>query len=348
MLAPVLAACAGGGYGATVKRAAFTSKDFGVAVSPRVTRDPNPPRGGGRHVVGKPYTVRGKTYTPDPSPEGYTASGTASWYGADFHGRRTANGEIFSANAITAAHPTLPLPSYVRVTNTDNGRSLVVRVNDRGPYMHGRIIDLSYRAASILDYVNRGMSHVHVQYLGPAPLEGDDTRMLLASVNQPLPIERQTTRLAMVDPQPTRHAQSSNAVIEEGRSRGDYSSQDLARDFFSLFGYADPGAAEGVVTSAHAAAIAMASRDTGLQDWVNAVDDDARDIRLQLGVFRDAEAAAALAQHFARLGAVDEEQVALATGHATRLTLSKLKPGVARGDVLTLAQELGLTDIVLY
>ncbi|MEO8685746.1 MAG: septal ring lytic transglycosylase RlpA family protein, partial [Devosia sp.] len=131
LIAPIIAAC-GGGLGATVKRGAFSSAEFGVGVSPRVTRDPNPPKGGGRYQVGKPYTVRGRVYTPTEDPN-YQAAGEASWYGADFHGRRTANGEIFSANAITGASPVLPLPSYVRVTNQENGRSIIVRVNDRGP-----------------------------------------------------------------------------------------------------------------------------------------------------------------------------------------------------------------------
>ncbi len=111
-------------------------------MSPRVTNNPNPPKGGGRYQVGKPYTVRGRVYTPTEDPN-YHDVGEASWYGSDFHGRRTANGEIFSANAITGASPVLPLPSYVRVTNQENGRSLIVRVNDRGPYMPGRIMDLS-------------------------------------------------------------------------------------------------------------------------------------------------------------------------------------------------------------
>jgi len=195
LVAPMLAACATGNLGPTVKRSAFTSSEYGVAVSPRVTTDPNPPRGGGRYQVGNPYTVRGKTYVPQHDPN-YAASGTASWYGSDFHGRRTANGEIFSANAITAAHPTLPLPSYVRVTNADNGRSLIVRVNDRGPYVSGRIIDLSYRAAAMLGYVNKGSANVRVEYVGQAPLEGDDTRMLVASYNGPADFDTGPTRLA--------------------------------------------------------------------------------------------------------------------------------------------------------
>ena len=291
LLAPMVAACGGssGGLGATVKRAAFTSKEYGVAASPRVTRDPNPPKGGGRQMVGKPYTVRGKVYTPQANPQGYVAQGTASWYGSDFHGRRTANGEIFSANAITGAHPTLPLPSYVRVTNVDNGRSVMVRVNARGPYIHGRIMDLSHRAADILGYVNRGMGNVHVQYVGPAPLEGDDTRLLLASVNQTTPLERGTTRLAMVEqraPAPlTRPVEVASIAQPATRSRGDYSSSDLAADVFGLFSYAERQEAQVAIDSAHAAVTAMASRDTGLREWSEAVDEEKREIRLQVGIF---------------------------------------------------------------
>jgi rare lipoprotein A len=363
LIAPILAACGGGGLGATVKRDAFTSKEYGVAVSPRVTRNPNPPKGGGRQLVGKPYTVRGKVYTPTADPRGYAASGTASWYGSDFHGRRTANGEIFSANAITGAHPTLPLPSYVRVTNVDNGRSVMVRVNDRGPYIHGRIMDLSHRAADILGYVNRGMGNVQVSYVGPAPLNGDDTRMLLASVNRPTPMEQGQTRFAMVAPQqqlaPFERSTAPDVAVRRvsqaevhpagpAPSRGDYSSNDLAEDFLGLFSYTDAQAAGAAIDGAHAAVTAMASRDMGLRDWAAAVDVDARAIRLQLGVFGDSQNAARVASAVALLAAVDEEQVALGGRTATRLTVTQLKPGVSRGDLLKLTQELGLDDIVLY
>ncbi len=128
-------------------------------------------------------------------------TGSSSWYGNDFHGRLTANGEIFSATGISCASPVLPLPSYVRVTNMDNGRSVVCRVNDRGPYLHGRVMDLSYRTAEILGYANKGVGNIQVQYIGPAPLNGDDTRMLLASVDKPTRMEQQTTMLAMADTQ---------------------------------------------------------------------------------------------------------------------------------------------------
>lgn len=376
MVAPMIAACGSGSgkLGATVKRSAFTSKEYGVAVSPRVTRNPNPPKGGGRFMVGKPYTVRGQVYTPQQNPAGYTASGKASWYGSDFHGRRTANGEIFSANAITGAHPTLPLPSYVRVTNTDNGQSVVVRVNDRGPYIHGRIMDLSHRAADILGYVNKGTGNIAVSYIGPAPLNGDDTRMLVASVNKPTRMEQQLgsgmleTRLAMVEPQaaPALEPFASEEVLagddvsvangrinfadyqsQKKQSRGGYSSDDLAGDFLGLFGYAAIQE-EAAINSAHAAANAMATRATALEDWVAAVDEDARALKLQIGVFKDGISAIQVAEAFAVYGAVDEEQVAIGGQTATKLTLSRLKPGVARADVLSLAQELGLNDIVLY
>ena len=127
------------------------------------------PKGGGYRKLGRPYYIGGKRYTPRHDPN-YARTGIASWYGKDFHGRLTANGEVYDMYALSAAHPTLPLPSMVEVTNTRNGRRVVVRVNDRGPFAHGRIIDLSHRAAQVLGLVRRGTGEVHVRYLGPAPL----------------------------------------------------------------------------------------------------------------------------------------------------------------------------------
>ncbi|MGN6462151.1 MAG: septal ring lytic transglycosylase RlpA family protein, partial [Pseudolabrys sp.] len=125
---------------------------LGVSASERVVGPGEAvPKGGGSYRVGKPYTVAGRVYVPEENPR-YKAEGIASWYGDDFHGRRTANGEIFDMTSISAAHPTLPIPSYVRVTNLRNHRSLIVRVNDRGPYAHDRIIDLSTRAAKLLEF----------------------------------------------------------------------------------------------------------------------------------------------------------------------------------------------------
>ncbi len=155
---------------------------YGVAPSPRVVADGKPiPKGGGRDHTGKAYRVAGKTYVPNLN-EKYTATGTASWYGADFHGRLTANGEVFDKHSIAAAHPTLPLPSYVRVTNLANSRSMVVRVNDRGPFHGGRIIDVSRSVADALDFRRAGTAQVKVEYVGRASLRGSDDRKLLATL----------------------------------------------------------------------------------------------------------------------------------------------------------------------
>lgn len=115
----------------------------------------------------KPYTVMGKTYHPVSDARGYRERGVASWYGKKFHGRRTSSGEPYDMYAMTAAHRTLPLPSYVRVRNLRNGSSVVVRVNDRGPFLHNRLIDLSYAAASRLGIVGTGTGLVEVEAISP-------------------------------------------------------------------------------------------------------------------------------------------------------------------------------------
>ncbi len=140
------------------------------------------PKGGGVYQIGKPYQVGDLTYTPREDPD-YDRVGNASWYGEMFHGRRTANGEIYDMDRLSAAHPTLPLPVYARVTNLNNGRTIVVRINDRGPYARDRIIDLSRRSAELLGFRNNGTATVRVKYLGRAPLNGDDSyeRKYLAS-----------------------------------------------------------------------------------------------------------------------------------------------------------------------
>ncbi len=139
------------------------------------------PRGGGQYLVGRPYHIAGRWYYPREDDH-YSAVGTASWYGDAFHGRRTANGEIYDKRALTAAHPTMPLPSYARVTNLGNGYSVIVRVNDRGPYAVGRVMDVSSRVADVLDFKRRGTARVKVEYVGRAPLEGSDDNELLATL----------------------------------------------------------------------------------------------------------------------------------------------------------------------
>lgn len=151
-------------------------KRLGVSSSPRiVTASQAIPKGGGTYKLGKPYMIAGRWYTPRHDPA-YDRTGVASWYGDDFHGRKTANGEIYDMNALTAAHPTLPMPSYAYVTNMQNGRTLLVRINDRGPYVGNRIIDLSRASARALGTAGQGLGQVRVRYAGRARLDGDDTR----------------------------------------------------------------------------------------------------------------------------------------------------------------------------
>jgi rare lipoprotein A len=153
----------------------FSSNDETRNLSPRVVRVGDPvPKGGGVFKIGNPYVADGKWYYP-ASNERYDETGIASWYGDFFHGRKTANGEVYDMNRLSAAHPTLPMPTYARVTSLRNNRSIIVRVNDRGPYKSGRIIDLSRRAAELLGFHNHGTGPVRVQYLGIAPMDGDDS-----------------------------------------------------------------------------------------------------------------------------------------------------------------------------
>ncbi|WP_236075400.1 septal ring lytic transglycosylase RlpA family protein [Mariprofundus sp. EBB-1] len=134
-----------------------------------------PDGAGGVSKTGKPYRVAGQWYTPLKSEGRYDETGTASWYGTKFHGLLTANGETYDMHALSAAHKTLPLPTLMRVTNLDNGRSVIVRVNDRGPFVKDRLIDLSYAAANALGYTKQGTAHVRVQSLEIPPSKATKT-----------------------------------------------------------------------------------------------------------------------------------------------------------------------------
>jgi rare lipoprotein A len=132
---------------------------------------PPPPMASPQYKIGNPYQIAGVWYYPREEPD-YDQTGIASWYGAQFHGRLTANGEVFDRTIISAAHPTLPMPVNVRVTNLDNGRSIVVRINDRGPFVRGRIIDLSEQGAELLGFKDRGLARVRVSFISRADLHG--------------------------------------------------------------------------------------------------------------------------------------------------------------------------------
>ncbi|MFC6978412.1 septal ring lytic transglycosylase RlpA family protein [Microbulbifer taiwanensis] len=169
LAALLLAACSG-----QQDKPDFDSiKDSGpkVPVDMLAAPEPTPVR----EPIGKagnksPYKVNGVTYRVRGNVKGYKERGHASWYGTKFHGRRTANGEVYNMYAMSAAHKTLPLPSYAKVTNLENGRSVIVRVNDRGPFVPGRIIDLSYTAAQKLGYLNKGVARVEVEAFDPDSL----------------------------------------------------------------------------------------------------------------------------------------------------------------------------------
>ncbi|MBC7579162.1 MAG: septal ring lytic transglycosylase RlpA family protein [Tardiphaga sp.] len=196
---------------------------YGVSSSPRVVEMGEPvPKGGGTYRVGKPYTVAGKVYVPEENLN-YRAEGLASWYGDDFHGRLTANGEVFDMTSLTAAHPTLPIPSYARVTNMGNGKSVIVRVNDRGPYHGNRLIDVSNRAADLLEFKGRGIANVRVEYVGRAPLEGSDDRQLVATLRtgEPAPssslVRVASARSFVPDMQGGRAVTRGDIPLPEGR-----------------------------------------------------------------------------------------------------------------------------------
>ena len=158
------------GCGSTPKRGGYYQDD-GPGGPPPVNldklADPVPKVERLHRAANKPYTALGKKYVPYNTLKPYRQRGTGSWYGRKYHGQRTSSGERYDMYAMTAAHPILPIPSYARVTNVKNGRSVIVRINDRGPFHSGRIIDLSYAAAYKLGYVNAGSALVEVEAILP-------------------------------------------------------------------------------------------------------------------------------------------------------------------------------------
>jgi rare lipoprotein A len=227
----VLANCASSG-----NFASRIDPKYGVSSSPRVVAMGEPvPKGGGTYRVGKPYMVAGRVYVPEEDT-GYRAEGLASWYGDDFHGRLTANGEVFDMASLTAAHPTLPMPCYARVTNLSNGKSLIVRVNDRGPYHGNRLIDVSNKAAELLEFKGNGVARVRVEYVGRAPLEGSDDRQLVATLRTGVPapspsLVRVASARAFVPEASSGRAIRGEVPVPEGRP---YSLGNTSADYASI------------------------------------------------------------------------------------------------------------------
>lgn len=196
---------------------------------------------------------------------------------------------------LSAAHPTLPLPSYVRVTNLSNGRSALVRVNDRGPFAHGRLIDLSSKTADVLQFKQQGTAKVRVQYVGKAPLNGDDTRFLLASINKPTDMERGRTQLAFAG---TKLASMSLEQLQPTASAPTPPTRTVMTempgfdsDAFDLLvsSYAQNGTEP--VNAAHAAIENMGSTSTELEAWRESQERGFSDVNQSVGVFTSDAAA---------------------------------------------------------
>ncbi|MDI3354472.1 septal ring lytic transglycosylase RlpA family protein [Pseudomonas sp. UYIF39] len=195
-----------------------------------------------------PYTVLGKTYFPLQESKTYVASGTASWYGTKFHGQNTANGEVYDLYGMSAAHKTLPLPSYVRVTNLDNNKSVVLRVNDRGPFYSDRIIDLSYAAAKKLGYAETGTARVRVEGIDPQQWWAAKGRPAPLMLNEPQVAQNSaptiTASAGTVEqwtPPPQQHASDTVPVPISAKKNA---SVPASGQYLQVGAFANPDAAE--------------------------------------------------------------------------------------------------------
>ena len=312
----IVAGCSGG------KRA--SESDY----SPRVVKPGQPvPKGGGAYKVGRSYTIRGQTFHPRED-EGYDRTGVASWYGDDFHGRLTANGEVYDMHALSAAHPTLPMPTYVRVTNLQNDRSVVVRVNDRGPFARGRIIDLSKRTAEVLDFKRDGTAQVRVQFVGRAPLDGEDD-WLTTTVRNNRPDER----IAAVDRQIAAKSFASDNQRGDGRrvaeiARNAY--RDAARGRTTQFASAAPTAPPSPAAQNPAAA-APPVQEAGA-------------VVIQAGLFSNEGNARQLAQQLDLYGRADVYPVHLAGDVLYGVTLTSADGVMTAGEALQRVQAAGASS----
>lgn len=195
---------------------------------------------GGVYKVGKPYKIMGKTYYPKEDYN-YSEVGVASWYGSDFHNKKTANGEKYDMHTLTAAHRTLPLPSIVKVTNLENGRSLVLRVNDRGPYAKNRIIDISKRGAQLLGFQTKGTAKVRVELMEKeskelkAALTGQKIEPVMASAKKTTPIKKM--EYAAVEPLRLDNPYNAAGGVTAEKSyfvqAGSFAKHDAAKDLSS-------------------------------------------------------------------------------------------------------------------
>jgi rare lipoprotein A len=256
------------------------------SVEPQQKSKPGAPAQTGTFKVGKPYQIEGAWYYPQEDYT-FTETGIASWYGPDFHGKLTANGEIFDMNELTAAHRTLQLPSLVRVTNLDNGRSIVVRVNDRGPFARGRILDLSRRAAQLLGFEQSGTAKVNIEVLG------DESRRLASLAK----------RMPGADDEPVKPAPAGTVTVEALPSPGGGAAPPSPA---STSGFAPASSSK--IAAANAAPIEAAPAPTG---QVSVVSVKPTAIFVQAGAFTSQSNAQRLSISLAGIGPTQIVQVRL-------------------------------------
>ncbi len=303
----------------------------------------------------RPYEVNGVRYTPHADPH-YNAVGIATWYGYPYHKRTTADGELFDMDKASAAHTTLPLPCIVEVTNLENGRRIRVRVNDRGPFVRGRIIDLSREAAKELGFYVQGSTRVRVRYLGPAPLAGGGS-LQLASVRPEEPPAQPRTVRASYAPADAAGAKTS-ATPDSSLSAGNAADPMVwggdaaipaaptlvasAPDGEGDIPAAEPTVSptEPVSTSVLAPATTEASTETAPANPPTLAPSSSglvsRAVRLQAGAFADPERARAAANALGRWGQVNLEPVTRGSQTLWRVILT----GPPGEDAATLATDL--------
>jgi rare lipoprotein A len=227
----------------------------------------------------RPYTALGRTYTPLTSDVPFRQKGMASWYGRQFHGNRTASGEIYDMFAMTAAHPTLPIPSYVRVTNARSGKAVIVRINDRGPFKSDRIIDLSYGAATKLGIAGAGTGEVEVERLTFAQIASGDWRRSAGQVAREGP---NGTATASAPPAPpAAPAAAPRWSVQVGAFADQANAEELAGRVATVLGFAEGD-------------LAGTSREARVERHDNV-------FRVLVGTLPDRTAALALAQQLERL-----------------------------------------------
>lgn len=286
------------------------------AVLKDVSRSETPTGAGGYWKVGTPYQIAGEWYYPKDDPN-YDNVGIASWYGPNFHKKKTANGEIFDMYKVSAAHPTLPMPVIARVTNLENGRSLIVRVNDRGPFAHDREIDMSMRAAELLGFKEQGTTKVRVQYLSrAADWKGEQGLQTAQAPAQPQPqaqaaqpAARQVAAASAASMQPIRDDQPKDDDDSGIATAGLPPSPSMPMDVSLLAGAGSAAASvPSAITAPQAPQAASASQPPVSETPTRAMAPVTDNFFVQAGSFRSASNANSLATQLKDLGPVEVKE----------------------------------------